>query len=246
MPIAASDLIALGSLSRPEDDTSTSGGAIDIDHRPEFTALTVNDQVEAVSSDGGDTTQQVTVYGRDATGAKVSDTKTLSGATPVVFTPTFERITKVVMDSDAAGTVTIRRDGAAGDLGTIPPGERGFYRMFLDSASESSQAVRYEKLFWKNAHGSLTLNTAAVELTADPDSKIEIGLATAKDDSGSVANRKSAPGGITFVDDSVSQSVPGNTLAAGEGIGVWIKQTLAADNAPLKSSFTSQLSGTSV
>ena len=48
-----------------------------------FTQLVANDDVEVVSSSGSDTTQVVTVDGRDAGGAFVTATATLNGTTPV-------------------------------------------------------------------------------------------------------------------------------------------------------------------
>jgi hypothetical protein len=246
MPITAAELILLGSLNRPEDDTSTVGGGIDIDHRPEFTQLAANDIVEMVSDNAGDTTQSVTITGRDAAGAWTTDSKTVNGTTVVDFAGTWERVLKIVMDSDAAGIVTVRRDAAGPTLSTIPVGERGFYAMFLKSASESGSTTRFEKMFWKNTDPSLTLNSAEVELTADPSAKIRMGLATAKDDSGTSTNRETAPGGVSFVDDSVAQSVPTGLLAAGEAIGTWIELALTADDSAYKSTFTTRLSGTTV
>jgi hypothetical protein len=246
MPITASELILLGSLNRPEDDTSTVGGGIDIDNRPEFTQLAANDIVEMVSSAAGDTTQQVTLTGRDAAGAYTSDTKTLNGTTVVDFTGTWERALKVLMDGDATGIITVQRDAAGPTLSTIPIGERGFYAMFIKSASESGATLRYEKMFWKNIDPSLTLNSAEVELTADPSSKIRMGLESAKDDTNTATNRKTAPGGVSFVDDSVAQSVPTGLLAAAEAIGTWIELSLTADDSAYNSTFTTRLSGTTV
>lgn len=245
MPIAEADLLIYNSLNRPEDDVSTGGGAIDPDYRPEFIQLAAADQVEALSADAGDTTQQVTVDGRDATGAFVTETKTLTGTTPVVFATTFERVLSVSMDGDAAGVVTIRRDGAGATVALIPVGERGVSETFIKSQSEASPTVRYDKLHWLNNHGSLTLNDAQVQGTADPADKIEWGVHTAKDDAATITNRKTAPGGVTFVDDGVQQAVPSDTLAAGEAIAVWIKQSLGAADAPLEDSYTNELAGTS-
>ena len=246
MAIAATDLIPQASASRPEDDTATSGGAIDVTDRPSPCTLAANDTLEMVSSQAADTTQVVTVTGRGADGAILTDNQTLNGTTPVPFTGTFERVLKVTMDVVATGIVTIRRASSGPTVDTIPINDLGFYGMFLKSASESAGTTRYEKIFWKNNHGTLTLNNAELELTADPSSKITNGATVAKDDSTSVANRKAAPGGVSFVDDGVAIVVPTGILAAGEAIGLWILMTLIADDAPLKTSHTTQLSGTSV
>lgn len=247
MPIAASDLLAYNVLNRPEDDTATGGGARDPDYRPGFTQLAANDDLEVLSSSASDTTQVVTVDGRDATGAFVTATATLSGTTPVVLTPatTFERVLSISMSADAVGTVTVRRSPAGSTVYVIPIGERGASALFIQAASSASPETRYDKIAWLNNHGSLTLNSAQLRITADPAAVIRQGVATAKDDSATITNRKTAPGGVTFVSDGTFQSVPGTTLEAGSYIGVWIEQALAADNPPISSTFTNELSGTS-
>lgn len=234
-------------MNRPTADGTTSGGAIDVDNRPVFTQLAANDTLEMVSSQAGDTTQSVTVTGRLATGVIDSEAKTVNGVSVVSFTHTLERVLKVLMNADATGIITIRRASTGPTVGTIPVGERGFYAMFYDSASSTTGSTsRYEKIFWKNTHGTLTLTNAKVRLSADPASVIQQGICTAKDDSTSVADRLSAPGGVSFVDDNVDQDVPSTTLAAGEAIGVWYRLDLAQDNAPIKNTFTTRLAGTTV
>ncbi len=118
--------------------------------------------------------------------------------------------------------------------------------MFLRSASESGATTRYDKMHWLNDNETLTLNLAQVQLTVDPSSKIRQGVHTAKDDSATITNRETAPGGVTFVDDSVQQAVPGNTLEAASAIGVWIEMQLTADDSPVRSTFTTELAGTTV
>lgn len=246
MSIIAAELNLFGALSRPENDIALTGGAIDPDNRPVFSQLAANDTLEVLSSAAGDTTQLVTVTGRDAAGAVFSDSKTLSGTTPVAFTGTFERVQKVVMDSDAVGIVTIRRAAAGPTVGTIPIGERGFFAHFLNAASESGATTRFEKDHWRNDNASLTLNVAVVQLFADPSSVIRQGVESAKNDSATVANRKAAPAGVTFVDDGIDQAVPGNTLEAASSIGLWWELALASGNVPIRDTFTARIAGTSV
>ena len=246
MSIVAAELILYGALSRPEDDVSLTGGAIDRDNRATLVQLAITDTLEMLSDNAGDTTQQVTITGRDATGAVVSEVKTLNGTSVVAFTTTFERVQKVVMDSDAVGNVTIRRASAGPTVGVIPPGERGFFVMFVNSASETSPTIRFEKVHWDNTNVSLTLNAALVRLVTDPLAVIREGVESAKNDSATVANRKAIPAGVTFVDDGLDQSVPTTTLEAGSSIGVWTELSLAADNVPIKDSFTTRLAGTSI
>jgi hypothetical protein len=216
MPIAATDLLAYNALNRPEDETATGGGGRDPDHRPGFTQLAANDDLEYVSDNAGDTTQTVTVDGRDAAGAFVTEAITLNGTTAVLGTQVFERVLSIVMSADAAGTVTIRRQPGGANVYQIPIGERGCSAMFIQAASSGVVETRYDKMFWLNNHGSLTLNAAKVQITADPAAVIRQGVEpSAKDDTLAIANRTTAPSGVTFVADNVQQNCVGTTLEAG-------------------------------
>lgn len=247
MSILSTDLVAYASASRPEDDVSATGGAINPDVRLVFSQLAANDTLRVFSSDADDITQTITVKGRKADGAIATATADLNGTGLVTLSPatTFERVLSAILDADCEGDVTLERVTTGDDIGIIPAGERGFAQVFIGSVSESAQAIRYEKGFFKNNHATLTLTSAKVKLTADPSTKIKIGLAAAKDDSGSVANRKAAPGGISFVDDNVDIDVPDTTLEAASAIGVWFEQTLSAYDAPVRSTFTVQPRGQS-
>jgi hypothetical protein len=245
MPIVASDLVAYGSASRPSDDTSTTGGARSSTDRPDITQLTANALI-AVISDGADT-RQVTVQGRNAAGAVVSENITLNGGTEVVGATTFERLLTITLaSSDGTRTVTIRQGAGGATRATIGPNETTRTSLFRQSASEASTAIRYEKFFWRNNHATLTLNAADVTLTADPDARMRIGLATSKDDTATITNRKTAPGGITFSDDNVVLSVPGTTLEPVTAVGVWVEQNLPGSDAAHRSTFTTRLRGTTV
>ena len=114
------------------------------------------------------------------------------------------------------------------------------------SASQAGSVERFEKFFWENAHATLTLNSAAVQLTADPASRIRVAVESTKNDTVSIANRLVVPGGVTFVDDSVQQNVPGTTLEALSDIGIWVEQDLLAADSPIRSTFTHELAGTTV
>lgn len=249
MAVQSSDLVSYLSANRPEDDTSTSGGAIDAAARELDKQLTSADTIDAVS-DGTDS-RDLTIVGRDASGSVVQETITLNGTTTVSGSQTFERILNMELSaSDGSRTVTVT-DGDSGDgtLHTFNPSETDAAITFQRAASESAQTIRYEKVFVRNDVGDGTsLNSASVELTADPGSNIEIAVEDAINDNGSVANRETAPGGITadgFVDDNTSVDVPGGTLGDGDAIGVWVKMTLSAGQNPSTSSYSVQVSGTS-
>jgi len=227
----------------PQDDVSTSGGAIDLAVKPALTQWAANN-IAQVLSDGADT-RTVTVTGRNTAGAIVTDAIVLNGVTPVNGVVTFERVLKIVTTALAARTVTIKEAAGGTIRATIPPTPATTVRiLFYDSASGAGILIRYEKLFWKNENATLTLTNAQLTLTADPAARIRIGGDTAVDATVSVANRLTAPGSVVFVDDSVAQNVPGSALAAASKIGVWIEQNLPASDPAAKSSFTTQLSGT--
>lgn len=246
MAILSTELIAYCAASMPIDDTSTSGGAIDAKNRPVFTQFGANALLSLTSTSASDT-GNVTVNGRLASGALDTETYALTGTTEKMGAKTWERVLSVTMAADAIGTVTAKQGSGGSTIGTIAIGERGFRALFYDSASDPvATKTRFEKIFWKNTNGSLSLTSAAMKLTADPSAKIRIGVAATIGDSGSVANRLTSPG-VTFVDDNVSQNINATpTLASGSAIGVWIEQALGIGDSPVRSTFTTQLSGNTV
>lgn len=245
MPIASTDLVLMSSANDPSDDTSTAGGAISTTSRPELTQFSAN-AVAAVVSDGADT-RTVTVTGRLASGIIDTEVLTLNGTTEVVGAKTWERILSIVASATSATRIISLRQGSGGTVrATISLNETTRHIMFRDSTSESAIAIRYSKGFFKNLHATLTLTSAAVKLTADPSARIRQGVAATKGDTATITNRKTAPAGITFVDDNVSQGVPAGTLAAAETIGVWFELNSPVNDPPLRTTFSSELSGSSV
>ena len=245
MPIVAADLKFFGSANMPVDDSGTSGGAIDLLTLTEFAPVVADGAVGVVSDNAGDTSQSATITGRLASGAIDNEVLALNGTTRVPGSKVWERILSISLDSAGAGVITVDRNADSFVVKAIPIGVTLIHRTFYDSESEAGAVSRYEKIFIKNEHATLTLTNAIVTLTDDPSAKIFIGLATTKDDSASVANRKSAPGGVSFVDDDVAINVPTTNLAAGEAIGVWVRQNLGAGDAPFKSTYDVEISGTS-
>lgn len=243
MSILATDLLFFGAANHAEDDASTQGGAIATTTKLEFTQLTAN-VTPAMISDGTDT-RTVTIWGRDATGAIVSEAKALTSAVEVVFATTFERILKVIMSAgDATRTVLIKQGSGGATRVTVGPNITLVKLLTYNAASGASIIIRYEKGFAKNNHGTLTLTSAALKLTADPSARFRIGGAPSKGDTATTANRITAPASVTFVDDNVSQAVPTGALAAGETIGVWMEENLPANDPATKTTITVELSGT--
>lgn len=244
MPVADTDIVAYAAINKPTDDSSTNGGAIDVDERIVFTDLAANDDVEVVSDNAGDT-MNITVTARNAAGQTVQETVALNGTTAVILSTmgVVQRIQRALLASDAAGTITVRRSVAGATIGTIPPGERGFRRLFINAVSDPGGAKNYyEKFFLKNTHATLAALGATVTQSADPTGLVTHLLAAAKDDSATSTNRITAPSAANTLDpdtfDDNSKAVPGTDLGAGEAIGVWLRLALGTAEAPFDSTYT--------
>jgi hypothetical protein len=246
MAVTPNDLVAFASAGMPEDDTATSGGAIDADTRVVFTQLRSDGTLTVVSTAAGDTTQQVTVEARDPTDAVVQQTVTLTGTTPVNLNTlgTVSRVLQVTLNADAAGSVSVNTayiGGGTDVIGTIPPGERGFLCFHREgSASVGSQQDFYYKVFFKNTHATDSLAGGSVSESSDSQARMTFALAATINDSGSVANRKTAPAALTF--DNSAKAIPG-TLAPGNAIGVWIKASHPAGDVDASLTYGLSISG---
>lgn len=245
--IVSSDLVMYHSATQSISDVGTVGGAIDVLRRPDFTQQTSNDTIQAVSSNAGDTSQTVTMTARDSQGRIVTETKTLTGTTLITFSTlaTVERILQAELSATAAGTVTIRSTTGPGTnfSRVIAIGERGFSAVFrLTSSQTGSTTSYYAKLFWKNTNATNALLTAIVSESADPSGLITHGLETSVNGSNTATTRQAAPGTTGTIDNS-AKSVPGTDLASTAAIGLWLLLSLATNNAPVRSSYTSQLAG---
>jgi hypothetical protein len=242
--IVAADLVLFHAATQSDADAIAVGGAIDLLRRPDFTQIAANDTIQALSSSAGDTTQTVTVIGRNAAGSIVTETKTLTGTTAITFNTlaTVERVLSAELSATCAGTVTVRRTTGAVLIRTIPIGERGFSAVFRKTSSDAVNPINYyAKLFWKNTNGTNALLAATVTESADPAAVITHGLATSVNDSGTATNRQTAPGGVTI--DGTAKTVPGTDLASGAAIGLWLQMTLSAGAAAIRNTYTSQLAG---
>lgn len=255
MAVIASDIAWYAAANKPEDDSSTNGGAIDADIRVLFTDLAADDDVEVFSSSSSDTSQTITVRARQEDGTIDQQAPTLDGTTPVVLSTlgVVERILSATLSADCVGTVTVRRSGDNTVIATIPPGERGFRRLFINATAEAtggSSKTYYEKVFCKNNNSTSALIGAAIVEASDSQSDTAFCLASAKDDSVTTTNRLTAPSGANLLDPDTfngsSKSVPGGSLGAGEAIGVWLQKTLPAGTSAGKGTYGLTTSGTTV
>lgn len=132
-------------------------------------------------------------------------------------------------------------------------------RLFYNVASDvtgGSNRTYYEKVFAVNNNTSTALTVASVIKQADPATgAIQFALTNALNDTGTVANRQTAPAtGITaFSTGSAPQTIsvpsPGNLPSgaapnAAGAQGVWLSLALTAGLAANKTSFTMRATGT--
>lgn len=244
---ASDDIIPYCAQSHPTGDGGAPGGEINLLMRAVFTDLAANDEVEIVSDSASDTTQSCTIKGRDSSGDLVQETATITGTTPVVFSTmgAIDNIESVELSGPCLGVVTVRRDGAAGDIGDIPAGEIGFRRIFAYAYPHPTSAkTYYEKIFIKNNHPTETLQNAVVSENADPEAQVAFTLDAAVNDDSFATNRLTTPSSSdtdpdTF--DGTDKNVPGLNLDPGDAIGVWLEMTVPAADTLFFSSYSLDL-----
>ena len=250
MAIVGTDLLAYGAANHAEANGTTQGGVIDTTTKVVFVDIAATDSIKLQSTNAGDT-MNCTITGRNAGGAIVSEVKALTGTTLTsATTASFERILKIQLASPAAGTVTVTRTTGGTTIATLEPGITSVRRLFYNVAAEAvggSSRDFYEKIFLKNTHGTLTLTEAQVLENADPGGLITFDLEDAVNDNNSVATRlNTAPTGMLGTFTNTAKSVPGGgNLVASAAIGVWVKMTLPAGQAPAKNTWTCELTGNS-
>lgn len=132
MSVQPGQIRTYGSANMPLVDGSTTGGALTVANKIDFTDLASTQAVDVVSSSASDTAVQITTTGRDSTGVIVSETKTCNGTTVVAGTQSFQRLLKsTVTSGTAVGVVAAishtavvsahtAQTGAANATGTTP------------------------------------------------------------------------------------------------------------------------------
>lgn len=224
------------SANMPEDDASPSGGAIDRSTLvvPESTDRfnEYSSSVRLTSSLDADTGIDATVHGRDGNGDPLQETLTLDGTTPVYGDRVFAWVERIALAAPAAGTVTWTISDGTVIVGELPPGVTGLRRLFVGATAPASGGTdRYEKIFLANdATESLWIGVVVdVQAQIFP-TRAEIALEDVQDGTGSVPNRLTEPTAIT--DKGFQESgllVPGENLAAGAAVGVWLKYRFEQD-----------------
>ena len=268
MPIASTDITVYGAANMPETDAGAAGGAIDktvIILNQDMQDIGGTDTLDVVSDDAGDTTQTVTVTGRLASGVIDTEAYTLAGLTPQTGAKSFERILKIVVSGTYLGTLTIEEASGNVDLilmrgSTDAPGgtaeleaRRPFYAAEAE-ASGGSAVTLYEKVFVANTHATLALLGAGITLTDDgSNSIVDFDLEDARNDTNSNADRTTEPAGAgmlgapTWADTILL--VPGTDLddisSGADHIGVWMRLSMAAGQAPANTKLTFTVTGSS-
>jgi len=123
--------------------------------------------------------------------------------------------------------------------------------LFRKTASDPSVVkTYYTKCFWKNTHATQAALGMTVIQNADPLARITHLLAAAVNDTATSTNRVTAPAVADTQDpdtfDDTTKSVPGTDLAATAAIGVWFRLQLPAADPANKSTYTSEVTFTSV
>ena len=108
MAVASSDLVIYVAANMPEDNTSTAGGAIDSGVRASFDDPSSAVQLKVYSADAADTSQTLTVTGRNAGGSIVSEGISLNGTTEVTSSNTYERILKTYLSATVMGQTKLQ------------------------------------------------------------------------------------------------------------------------------------------
>jgi len=254
MAVGASDLVLVGCANHAEDDASAQGGAISKGKLLFFSTgdISAVDEIEVLADDAISAT--ITITGRSAVGAQITEAVVFAGETgPKTTTLAFERVEKVRVTGGALpadATVTLMKE--AGDVeilklygSSVSPSGTAVTqvrKMFLGAAIPvSGSNTYYEKAYWLNAHDVDALTSPRVKEFADPVGVFSFALETAADGSTSIANRLTAPTGLSF--DSADKDFSPGTLAAGSAIPVWVKLVLSSALSPAKSYVTLRCEG---
>jgi hypothetical protein len=145
----------------------------------------------------------------------------------------------------------------------LPNPVTSFVRMFSTAASDApggAQRIYYEKVFVVNNNTSTALTAAQIEVASEAPglpsgALLDLALTTALSDTGTIANRQTAPysGVGSFISQPAFAMVPGaGNLPSGTAPnsagaqGLWLRLTLPAGTAAYKGSADIRTQGTTV
>ena len=254
--VSSNDLIIYGSANMRETDSSSQGGIVDTTTRIVFTDIVPSASVLKISSSAsGDTSQTLTITGRDSSGAIVTDALSLNGTSTVTGTKSYERVLKIVLSGTCAGTVTvIDSEGSPNTVVAIEAGvttiRRPFYNVSADATGGSPRNF-YEKIFVKNTNATNALLSASIVEASDGteavSADVTFDLEVTGNGGNTSTNRETAPAGADMLGsptfNDTSKNMPGTDLGPGDAIGVWLKLNLPAGTAATNTTFTLRASG---
>ena len=255
MSVGASNLILYGSATMPDNDsTQQVGGAINTKIKVEMTEISPSGRVEMVST-AGQSGYSMDISFRRANGVAATELKNINGATAVTFAATMERILKLVASTSVhTGQITVRKLSAGTNLATLPNGVKQVRRPFYNAAApDSGTKSYYEKVFYKNTHGTLALTAASICEQTDPSGKITFaldGVAAAcplnlSVNNGAFARNTPPSARITaFGNATLSVRNSGN-LTQGSAQGIWLRLLLTNTDSATKTSYTLKAKGNS-
>lgn len=238
----ADDIVIYAPLLLPNDDTSLVGGAVDTSRRILFDiALGTSAQLEAVSDSAFDVTQTLNLRVRLPDLSTRSQIVVLNGTTPVAFDllGTVDRVLEARLSAVCAGSVTVRALSGGATVGVIPPGERGFVANFRNANPASVAKTYHEPVFVRNNHAQDTLSVVQITEQADPSGFVDFAVTGQLDDEVTIANRLTAPSGLTF--DNLLKTGP--NIGPGQALKVWLRLNLPADEPAFKDSYSIDVEG---
>ena len=255
MSVGASNLVLYGSATMPDSDAPlTIGGAINTKIKVEMTEIAPSGRIEMISV-AGQSGYNLDVAFRRTNGVAATELKNINGATIVTFAATMERILKIVASTSIhTGLITLRKLSSGTTLGTLPNGVSQIRRPFYNAvAPDSGTRSYYEKVFFKNTHGTLALTAASIIEQTDPSGKITFAL------DGAAA---ACPLNMTINNGAFSRLVPpsarisafsnatkavrrSGTFTQGSYQGIWLRLLLTNTDAATKTSYTIKCKGNS-
>jgi hypothetical protein len=254
MSVTATNLILRGANTMPDDDvTQYIGGAIDTKKKVEQVDIVASGVTEGLSNTGGDARTLDVTY-RDAAGVSATKLITLNGATAVSFGVTMERILKIVASSSLGGNITVRKLSGGTNLATLISGVKEVRRPFYNAVAPAAGTKSYyEKIFFRNSHGTLALTSASIYESADPTGLVTFaldGVASACPLNLGVNNganvRTTPPSARITAFSNASKGVrANNNLQPGSAQGIWLRLLLSNTDTATKTSYTVGVKGNS-
>ena len=251
--LATVDILFFGASGMPNDDSTETGGEIDLTTSVFFeNPLAANDTIDVYSSDFEDS-GVLTITGRNSSGDIITEEYNMEGTGVVAGATTFERVLEVSHSGDHYGTVTLEENSGGTTILELP----GTYttatltsvnkarRMFYDATVDGTvDKDLYEKFFIANYHPNDTLSSATIELSTDSTAStiMDFKLEDEINGSESVADRTTEPTGVIGSWDDTAKNIP-DSLSEGDAIGVWVYMDLGKDLAAEKKSISFTITG---